>query len=75
MRGMASKPHWRDHLKRAVTAMGGPALAARACGITPSLMHYYLRDANKLSGEMAIKISRASAGLVTKAQLRPDLFI
>ena len=47
---------------------------AEHLGITPTGLGLLLRKARRPSPELAKKIEKATQGLVTKKELRPDLF-
>jgi len=47
---------------------------AEHLGITPTWLGLLLRKARRPSAELAKKIEKATQGLVTKKELRPDLF-
>lgn len=47
---------------------------AEHLGITPTWLGLLLRKACRPSPELAKKIEKATQGLVTKKELRPDLF-
>ena len=47
---------------------------AEHLGITPTWLGLLLRKARRPSPELAKKIEKATQGLVTKKELRPDLF-
>ena len=47
---------------------------AEHLGITPTWLGLLLRKARRPSPELAKKIEEATQGLVTKKELRPDLF-
>ncbi len=60
-------------LARAVQIMGGPSAAARALGVTPQAVSFWLNGQRSLSAEQCIAIERETAGAVKVEELRPDV--
>ncbi|WP_153940371.1 transcriptional regulator [Acidithiobacillus thiooxidans] len=52
----------------------GNSALAQALGVTPSLISQWKTGRRNISPESAIRIERATAGAVTRAELRPDIF-
>lgn len=65
---------FRHHIERAVRLKGSQAGLAEAAGCTQQHISYLLKDATRVSAEMAIAIERATDGEVPRHVLRPDLF-
>lgn len=66
---------WRPHLLRAVQIAGGQNALARKAGCSQTSIYKLVHTALSISGEMALRIERATAGKVTVADLRPDLVL
>lgn len=65
---------FRDHVSRAVDLKGSQQKLAEAIGCSQQQISYLLKEADRISAEMAIKIERATAGQVRREELRPDLY-
>lgn len=65
---------FRTHVERAVTLKGSQQKLAEAIGCSQQQISYLLKEADRVSAEMAIKIERATEGKVARHQLRPDLY-
>jgi len=65
--------NFKDHVARAVLIKGSQRELAEAVGCSQQQISYLLNEADRISGEMALRISRATSGEVTLADLRPDL--
>ena len=61
-------------LERAVEICGGQTGLARACGVKQGHVWNWLRRDKLLPAERAIQIEAATAGAVTREELRPDIF-
>lgn len=48
---------------------------AQYLGITATYMSLLIHAQRRPSPQMAVKIEQATQGLVTKAELRPDIFV
>lgn len=64
----------RTMIERAVRAKGSQARLAEAMGCSQQQISYLLNEAKSVTGDMAVSIDRATAGAVSKHELRPDLF-
>jgi DNA-binding transcriptional regulator YdaS (Cro superfamily) len=53
---------------------GSKKLMAEKLGITPTWLGLLMRKARRPSPELANKIEKATKGLVTAKELRPDIF-
>ena len=60
-------------LRKAIEAAGSQAKLAQACGVVQQSISAAL-NSGRVSAEMAVKIDRATNGVVPCWQLRPDLF-
>lgn len=60
-------------LERALDHFGSKAALARAIGAKPMTVQHWFRG-RAVPVAQAIRIENASAGAVTAAQLRPDVF-
>jgi DNA-binding transcriptional regulator YdaS (Cro superfamily) len=63
------------HIAQAISLLGGQAALARACGRSQVAINLLARGIHRPSAETAISIERATRGVVTREQLRPDLFL
>jgi DNA-binding transcriptional regulator YdaS (Cro superfamily) len=64
------------HLQRAIRIAGGQAALARACGGNCRQQHVWnwVHRDRKIPAEFVLAIERATGGLVTRYQLRPDIY-
>ena len=65
--------HHLKHIQRAIAAAGSQGKLAKLLGISQQGVSYFLK-ADRVTGEMALAIEKATKGMVTREQLRPDLF-
>lgn len=66
---------FRDHVLRAIEAVGGSQVVlAQKMGVSQQGISFLLTRAKGCSAEVAVKIDAATNGVVSKADLRPDLF-
>lgn len=65
---------FRDHIIRAVKESGSQAKLATAMGCSQQQISYLLHEANSISLEMAVAIDKATDGVVSRQDLRPDVF-
>lgn len=56
------------------TAINGNRALADALGVSQSLISQWKTGHRRISPETAARIERATNGLVTRAELRPDIF-
>jgi DNA-binding transcriptional regulator YdaS (Cro superfamily) len=54
---------------------GSKAEMAKYLGITPTWMSLLISDRRKASPVLAIALETATGGLVTRQELRPDIFL
>jgi len=54
---------------------GGKSEMAEYLRITPTWLGLIMRGARKASPELCVRIERATGGLVTREELRPDIFM
>lgn len=66
-------PNLRSYIEKAVSAYGSQAKLADAMGCSQQQIAYLLK-ASSISAEMALRIDAATAGTVSKHDLRPDIF-
>ena len=60
-------------IEKAIKLRGSQAKLADAIGCSQQQISYLLKARN-VSAEMAIKIDAATGGMVSRHQLRPDIF-
>ena len=68
---------FRKLVRKAVDQLGSQHKLAKASGLSQSYISWLLvtaESSKSVSAESAIAIERATAGAVTREQLRPDLF-
>ena len=58
-------------LIKAITAAGGPAQLARTLGLRRQSVHGWGKN---LPAKRAVEVEAACGGVVTREQLRPDLY-
>jgi TorA maturation chaperone TorD len=63
-----------DALAAAVDLVGGQAKLARILGVTQPNVWHWLHKAERVPGEYVLKIEEATAGKVSRHDLRPDLY-
>lgn len=61
-------------LERAVLAIGSQAALAKAIGVKPQHIWNWLNRDSRVPAEQVLSIERATAGSVTRGELRPDLY-
>lgn len=66
----------KKYLKKAIRIAGGQSALARACGGSVRQQHIWnwLNRDGKVPAEHVLAIERATAGRVTRHQLRPDIY-
>lgn len=64
----------KELIEQAIEIVGGQKALAKEIGCTQQGVSYLLHKSNKVPGEVAVAIHRATRGQVSKADLRPDLF-
>lgn len=47
---------------------------ARRLGVTPAMVAHWLHGRNRITAERALQIEQVTDGMVTAAELRPDVF-
>lgn len=62
------------HIERAVSIKGSQAKLAKDMGCSQQYISWLLKDADRISANMAVAVERATDGEVSRADLRPDLF-
>jgi DNA-binding transcriptional regulator YdaS (Cro superfamily) len=63
----------RHHIETAIALAGSQGKLAKAAGCSQHAI-WRAKTVGRISGELAVKIDRATAGKVAKHALRPDLF-
>lgn len=63
----------RSLIQAAITLAGSEAKLGEACGVSQSAI-WKAKKAGRVSGELAVRIDRATGGAVPKHRLRPDLW-
>lgn len=63
----------RSLIQAAITLAGSEAKLGEACGVSQSAI-WKAKKAGRVSGELAVRIHRATDGAVPKHRLRPDLW-
>lgn len=62
------------HIERAVGLKGSQAKLAKDMGCSQQYISWLLKDADQISGDMAVAVERATDGQISRSDLRPDLF-
>ena len=65
---------FKTHLQLAVDYCGSQKALADKIGITQPGVSFLLHEAKNISAELAIAIERATDCMVTRGDLRPDIF-
>lgn len=60
-------------IQAAITILGSEAKLGAACGVTQGAI-WKAKKAGRVSGELAVRIHRATNGAIPKHRLRPDLW-
>lgn len=63
-----------DAITRSIEAVGGQVHLARRLGITPAAVNQWVRGLRPVPAERCRAIEAATAGVVTRYDLRPDVF-
>jgi DNA-binding transcriptional regulator YdaS (Cro superfamily) len=63
------------HIERAIGLHGSQAKLAKEMGCSQQYISWLLKDAEQISGDMAVAVERATQGAVSRSDLRPDLFV
>ena len=66
--------NWKSHLERAIRELGSQPKLAKAMGCSQSKISWLLVTAKEISAEDALAIHRATNGVVSASDLRPDLW-
>lgn len=67
-------PNTKRHLKRAIKHFGTGTKLGEAINRSQQYVSFLVNDANKVPAEVAVDIEHATGGLVSRWQLRPDLW-
>lgn len=65
---------FRSHIERAVEVHGSQVKLAQAVGCSQQYISWLLSDAKQISIEKAVQFERATNGVVSRHDLRPDFF-
>jgi DNA-binding transcriptional regulator YdaS (Cro superfamily) len=60
-------------LAKAASVVGGMPVIAKACGVSVQAVHKWMK-LGRPPAERCIEIERLTSGVVTRYQLRPDVF-
>lgn len=60
-------------ISRAISIAGSEAKLGKAAGVSQNAI-WQAKRRGRVSAELAVRIERATQGLVSRAELRPDLF-
>lgn len=63
-----------DALKRAVQKFGSHGAAARAIGVSQQAVTRKMNNGGRVPAEWCLPIERATAGEISRHDLRPDLY-
>lgn len=63
-----------DALKRAVEVLGTQTAVSRVVGVTAQAVSDMVRNGQRVPAEWCLPIEAATAGQITRHQLRPDLY-
>ena len=69
-----AEPNYRPFIRRAVEIAGSQAKLAEGMGCSQQFISWLLHRAENISGEIAVACEIATAGAITRHDLRPDLF-
>ena len=61
-------------IQRAVREFGSQANLAELLGVKPSMVSWWATGNKRVSAERAVQIEAVTKGLVTRKELRPDLW-
>lgn len=62
------------HIQKAIDYCGNASKLAKAAGVTPQAVLFWLRGDRQITAENALQVEQATNGHVTSQQLRPDVF-
>jgi len=65
---------FKEHIERAISIHGSQAKLAKEMGCSQQYISWLLKDADQISGDMAVAVERATNKAITRSDLRPDLF-
>jgi transcriptional regulator with XRE-family HTH domain len=63
-----------EAITRAVKAAGGQSALAQRAGISPGMIWQLVHGHRPIPPKLAVRIEKAIAGAVSRADLRPDIF-
>lgn len=64
-----------EAIKKAIDALGGQRPLAAAIGVTPGAVNHWATGLKQVPAARCIAIERACHSVVTRYDLRPDIFI
>ena len=65
---------FRHLVARAIGLKGSQQKLAEAAGCSQQQISYLMKEAAGISAEMALKVERATDGLISRHDLRPDIY-
>ena len=65
---------FRTHIEKAIEAHGSQVKLAREMGCSQQYISWLLSHAKQISAESALKFEKATGGIITRHDLRPDVF-
>lgn len=71
---MTYRGFMNQHIARAVELLGGPAEAADRLGATKQAIWNWVNGYRQVSPKFVLKFERQTNGVVTREQLRPDIY-
>jgi DNA-binding transcriptional regulator YdaS (Cro superfamily) len=66
--------HHRPIIERAIDIVGSQQKLAEAIGLSQQGVSYLLKQAPRVTAEVAVAIERATNGEIRREMLRPDIF-
>ena len=64
----------QDAINKAIIYTGSQKNLAKACGVNPSSVSHWLAGNRKMNPIYAKRMEKATDGLVTRAELCPEIF-
>jgi DNA-binding transcriptional regulator YdaS (Cro superfamily) len=64
----------KQHLHKAIEIVGTQQKLAEKIGLSQQGISYLMNAADKVSAEIAIEVEKATDGVVSRHDLRPDIF-
>jgi DNA-binding transcriptional regulator YdaS (Cro superfamily) len=63
-----------EALRRAIKIAGSQTALAKLCGVKQQHVHNWLHRNKRVSARYVLQVEAATRGLVTRHELRPDLY-